>query len=59
MQKVIQQNGYFAHSDNVLIAMLCDKQVQVRTEAATIILSARQRAHLTGKYDSQYNIKLY
>lgn len=43
MHSVIKTNGYFAHSENVLLAMLCDDRDNVRIEGATQILSARDR----------------
>lgn len=40
---VIQRNAYFAHTENLLIAMLADKRPEIRKLAVCRILEARSR----------------
>lgn len=40
---VIQRNGYFGHSENILISMLNDERKQIRELALRRILSIRER----------------
>ena len=39
--KVLQENSYFAHPENIIIACLADSRVQIREKAVTYILTAR------------------
>ncbi|GBP37966.1 hypothetical protein EVAR_84953_1 [Eumeta japonica] len=41
---VIQRNGYFAHSENLLLAMITDERKHIRELAARRILKARSSA---------------
>ncbi|KAE8741687.1 hypothetical protein FOCC_FOCC012785 [Frankliniella occidentalis] len=41
IDKVIQTNAYFAHHENILLAMLFDDLKEIRLEAASIIIGAR------------------
>ena len=43
VNKNIQINGYFAHSENILPAMLADEKVENRTKAVDKILQMRQK----------------
>ena len=40
---VVQRNAYFAHCENILAAMLTDRDSAVRDQAVTKILAARKR----------------
>ena len=40
---ILQNNSYFAHSDHVLIAAVCDNDLDVFRQAVEIIISSRQR----------------
>lgn len=42
-QKVLQTNGYWAHGENILVAMLADERQEIREMAVDIILQCRQR----------------
>ena len=42
VQEVIQRNSYFAHSENILLAMLGDERVHFRELGLRRILKARQ-----------------
>lgn len=44
----IQRNGYYAHPENVLVAMLNDDNVEVRLKAWRKILQARQNKPIDG-----------
>lgn len=44
VKKVIEENAYFTHPENVLIAMIFDKQSNIRHLAYKTILSARENA---------------
>lgn len=50
MHAVIQNNGYFAHCENVVLSMLCDKKPEVRNAAVVKIISARKQSHFTGEF---------
>jgi hypothetical protein len=51
VKNVIQTNAFFAHCENVLLAMLVDKRVEVRERSVQLILNARQRHESSqGKY---------
>ena len=41
--KIIQTNGYWAHGENILVAMLADKEHEIRARAVDIIMQCRQR----------------
>ena len=41
MDPVIERNGFFAHSENLLLAMLTDERRQMRDLALKRIMSAR------------------
>lgn len=41
-QKVLQNNAYFAHQENLLVAMLVDSEQNIRRIAVEAILKARQ-----------------
>ena len=41
MTKVLQENSYFAHPENIIIACLADSRVKIREKAVTYILTAR------------------
>ena len=41
-QKVLQHNGFWAHGENVCIAMLADEREEIRRKAALWILRARR-----------------
>ena len=43
-QKVIQRNGFYAHPENVLKAMLCDEDEAVRERAVKKILEIREES---------------
>ena len=43
---VLQNNSYFAHSELLLIAAICDNDLDVRRQAVEIIMSSRQRVQL-------------
>ena len=43
VDKTIQINGYFAHSENILLAMLADEQQKFRERAVKIILGLREK----------------
>ena len=43
VQKVLQTNGYWAHGENILVAMLADERQEIRARAVDIILQCRQR----------------
>lgn len=42
---VIQRNGYFAHPENILLAMITDERKHIRELAARRILKARSMSH--------------
>ena len=42
-QKVLQDNSYWAHPENILVAMLGDSQEVIRRRAVLSVRSARQR----------------
>ncbi|GBP00984.1 hypothetical protein EVAR_2278_1 [Eumeta japonica] len=44
VETVIQRNGYFAHSENLLLAMITDERKHIRELAARRILKARSSA---------------
>lgn len=46
---VIQRYGYFAHADNLLLAMITDERKHIRDLAARHILKARSRNHTKSK----------
>ncbi|KAE8747832.1 hypothetical protein FOCC_FOCC005444 [Frankliniella occidentalis] len=47
VQKVIQTNAFFAHQENLLLAMLFDDKEEVRLQAASILRSAKD--NVTGE----------
>lgn len=47
-EKVIVDNGYFAHSENVLLTMLTDSDPEIRQLAYTRILEIRAKRHSDG-----------
>ena len=42
MHKVLQENSYWAHPENVVIACLADSQEEVRRKGVQYILEARE-----------------
>lgn len=42
IQTVVQDNAYFAHKENVLVAMLVDSDKAIRQKAVNLIMSSRQ-----------------
>lgn len=42
IEKVIQNNAYFAHPENLLLTMLIDKRKHIREIAVKIILKVRK-----------------
>lgn len=44
MKEAIQENAYFAHPENVLLAMICDENQNTRQRAYEKILLARKKA---------------
>lgn len=44
VETVIQRNGYFAHAENLLVAMITDERKHIRELAARRILKARSSA---------------
>ena len=44
LQKVMQRNGFFAHSEAVLLAMLADSEEEIWVQAVDTILAIRSRA---------------
>ena len=46
VQKVIQNNAYFAHPGNLILAMLCNKRQRIRKLAAPLIISASQSSNM-------------
>ena len=44
VQKVMQRNGYFAHSEAVLLAMLADSDENIQAQAVDTILAIRSKA---------------
>ena len=40
--KVLQDNSHWAHTENILISMLCDEREEIRRKAALRILKARR-----------------
>ena len=47
--EVFKNNCYFAHSENVLLAMMFDESLSVRRESLKMILAARKRAQKAKK----------
>lgn len=45
--KSIQRNAYFAHCENIILAMLGDERIHIREEAVKRILTVR-KATVTG-----------
>ena len=43
VKPVIQSNGYFGHSENLLISMLCDNDARIKKEAVSNISMIRNR----------------
>ena len=41
---VLQNNSYFSHSEHVLIAAICDDDLDVCRQAVEIIISSRESA---------------
>lgn len=49
IRKVVQRNGFFAHSENVLLAMLCDEEcAENRLQAISLIKKIRDSSHNNG-----------
>ena len=46
-QKVLQDNSYWAHTENLIISMMCDDREEVRRRAALMILKARREFDIT------------
>ena len=44
VQKVLQRNGYFAHSEAILLSMLADSNGDIRAQAVNTILTIRMKA---------------
>lgn len=44
LQKTMQRNGFFAHSEAVLLAMLADSEKEIRDQAVNTILAIRSGA---------------
>ena len=44
LQKTMQKNGFFAHSEAVLLAMLADSEKEIRVQAVNTILAIRSGA---------------
>ena len=44
LQKTMQRNGFFAHSEAVLLAMLADSEKEIRVQAVNTILAIRSGA---------------
>lgn len=42
IQNVVQDNAYFAHKENILVAMLVDSDKDIRQKAVYSIMSSRQ-----------------
>ena len=40
---IIQRNGYFLHSENVLVSMISDEDIDIRKLAIEIILKSREQ----------------
>ena len=47
-QNVLQDNSYWAHSENILISMLADKREEVRRKAVLRIMKARSQPCIQG-----------
>lgn len=47
-EEVIVNNGFYAHSENLLMAMLTDDSPEIRERAYTRILQIRQKRHSEG-----------
>ena len=45
----MQRNGFFAHSEAVLLAMLAESDEEIRTQAVEIILEIRSKASSSGQ----------
>lgn len=43
LQKVISRNSYFAHAENILVAMLVDKNESLRQQACQLIIKSRRQ----------------
>lgn len=56
VDKVIQTNGYFAHSENILIAMLCDKRLHVRELGLKQIKEARSSNSSSSKNVRKFKV---
>lgn len=52
VRNVIQRNGFFAHSENILLAMLQDERRRIRELALRRILRAREKKH-------NFNIRIF
>ena len=52
VQKVIQRNGYFAHPEAILLAMLADEETEMRKQAVNTILTIRMKSDQQDQQDS-------
>ena len=50
--KVVQQNAFFAHQENVLIAMLGDNNEEIRMRGVNKVLSIRGNLPSTVSFDN-------
>ena len=58
--KVVQRNAFFAHQENVLIAMLGDNDEEIRMQGANKLLSIRGKLPSTASFDNpneEYSLK--
>merc|ERR1712121_276867 len=52
VQKVMQRNGYFAHPEALLLAMLADSDENIRVQAVDTILEIRSKANFESQTSS-------